>query len=628
MSGSLSSGSLSSESLSAKRSPSVVDDILIVDDQPDNIRMLDAILRREGYRVRKSLSGELALESVRSLPPDLILLDIRMPTMDGYAVCAALKADAETAQIPVIFLSALSDITDKAKGFAIGAVDYITKPFQVEEVLIRVQHQLTLRRQQQELARLNQQFQQYNLILEKKVQARTQALQESLNFEATLKRISDHVRDSLDSQQIMRSALAELEQVLALECCHATLYENGQVVTHLCIHAEEHPDHSTLTLELEALPGVRTQLASGEGFTFCTLPEGASDTGMTIAACPIFDDRLEHKGIAGVLWLFRAADANFSDSELRLIQQVANQCAIALRQARLYEAAQQQVQALQRLNQLKDDFLSTVSHELRSPLATINLAVEMIPALVNQMLAPAQPIQPNSKLWRYLTLLKEACHRELRLVEDLLCLQTLEAGNHMLQPTPIVLPQWLPMILQPSQSLAESQQQTLTFHFVPNLPPLYTDSPSLNRIMTELVSNACKYAPLGAKITVSASVLAAGQESGPDSPALLQDAPIPFPCDGTVPSCTVSTGQTLEILVHNTGSYIPLTEHDRIFDKFYRIPNQNPWKHGGTGLGLALVRKLVECLGATIAVASDEQGTCFRLQFALATSDHPNTPHR
>lgn len=609
--------------------PFIAAEILIVDDQPDNIRTLAAILRQHGYHVRKSLSGESALESARSFPPDLILLDIRMPVMDGYAVCAALKQQPATAQVPVIFLSALSEVADKVQGFAIGAVDYITKPFQAEEVLIRIQHQLLLRQQQAELARLNQQLQQCNRVLEEKVQARTQSLQESLTFEATLKRISDHVRDSLDSQEIMQVALAELDHVLALDCCHATLYASGQAISHLCAHAEQHPDHAALAAQLAALPGVQAQLLKGDGFAFCTLPESTSDTSIGVLAYPIFDDRLEHKGNAGILWLLREAGASFSESEVRLVQQVANQCAIALRQARLYEAAQRQVKELQRLNQLKDDFLSTVSHELRSPLATMNLAADMIPVLINQMLE-AQTLPADSKLCRYLTVLKEACHRELRLVDDLLNLQTLEAGNYTLQSTPIKLSQWLPMLLQSAQAQAASQQQTLTLRIPPDLPILYTDSPSLNRIITELVHNACKYTPLGGTITVSASVQASVPASTTESATVTPDLPFSgadaacVSCEAAGRSGNLPVAETLQITVHNTGSHIPATEYDRIFDKFYRIPHPDPWKHGGTGLGLALVKKLVESLGATITVTSDDQGTSFRLLFALAASHCPH----
>lgn len=125
--------------------------ILIVDDTPNNLRLLSRMLSQQGYEVRSAISGSIALRAVHTIAPDLILLDINMPVMDGYDVCLRLKADEKTHEIPVIFLSALSESIDKVRAFCVGGVDYITKPFQIEEVLARVENQLTLRRMQIDL---------------------------------------------------------------------------------------------------------------------------------------------------------------------------------------------------------------------------------------------------------------------------------------------------------------------------------------------------------------------------------------------------------------------------------------------------------------------------------------------
>jgi two-component system, sensor histidine kinase and response regulator len=125
--------------------------ILIVDDTPSNLRLLSSMLTQQGYEVRSAISGAVALMAVQSIQPDLVLLDINMPNMNGYQVCTQLKANPETQEIPVIFLSALGEAIDKVQGFRAGGVDYITKPFQVEEVLARVENQLMLRKTQVEL---------------------------------------------------------------------------------------------------------------------------------------------------------------------------------------------------------------------------------------------------------------------------------------------------------------------------------------------------------------------------------------------------------------------------------------------------------------------------------------------
>ena len=144
--------------------------ILIVDDNPTNLRLLSKVLTRQGYEVRKALDGQMTLKSVQTLLPDLILLDIMMPGMDGFEVCQKLKADPHTAQVPIIFLSALDEAFDKVKAFLVGGADYVTKPFQYEEILARVKHQLALKLAERELHQLNAQ-------LEDRVKERTQQLE-------------------------------------------------------------------------------------------------------------------------------------------------------------------------------------------------------------------------------------------------------------------------------------------------------------------------------------------------------------------------------------------------------------------------------------------------------------------
>ncbi|MBD3559811.1 response regulator, partial [Planktothrix sp. FACHB-1355] len=106
------------------------ENILVVDDTRDNLRLLSAMLTEKGYVVRKALNGQMALTACQTVLPDLILLDVMMPGMDGYEVCQKLKANEKTRDIPVIFISALNDVLDKVKAFDVGSADYITKPFQ------------------------------------------------------------------------------------------------------------------------------------------------------------------------------------------------------------------------------------------------------------------------------------------------------------------------------------------------------------------------------------------------------------------------------------------------------------------------------------------------------------------
>lgn len=186
-------------------------DILVVDDTPDNLRLLIRILQKNGYKVRPVTNGYSAIDAIQSSPPDLILLDIMMPDIDGYQLCQNLKASALFSDIPIIFLSALEEGINKAKAFEVGGVDYITKPFQVKEVLARVSNQLAVRSLQIELQQKNQKLTEQNVILQQEIAERkqvemetrlllkaTQAISKSENFESAIDVILELICETIE----------------------------------------------------------------------------------------------------------------------------------------------------------------------------------------------------------------------------------------------------------------------------------------------------------------------------------------------------------------------------------------------------------------------------------------------
>ncbi len=178
-------------------SDSSYQDILIIDDTADNLRILSSILARVGYKVRKALNWQMAFTASQTQLPDLILLDIMMPEVDGYEVCQRFKANVATADIPIIFISALDDIFDKVKAFQIGGVDYITKPFEFAEVIVRVQNQLDLRSAKLEILKLND-------LLEERVKQRT------IELENTLQELQIEIKTSQELQtKLLESALRD-----------------------------------------------------------------------------------------------------------------------------------------------------------------------------------------------------------------------------------------------------------------------------------------------------------------------------------------------------------------------------------------------------------------------------------
>lgn len=188
--------------------------ILIVDDTPENLHLLAAILTERGYKVRLAPSGAHALQSVQKNQPDLILLDIMMPNMDGYEVCRALKVAEPTRDLPVIFISALDDIFDKMTAFSVGGVDYITKPFQEAEVLARVKTHLTIRQLQQELEQKNQALHNLNVSLEEKVQARTTQLAQA--NQALTAEIEQRIRHQEEKERLFNLVSQQSEQLRSM----------------------------------------------------------------------------------------------------------------------------------------------------------------------------------------------------------------------------------------------------------------------------------------------------------------------------------------------------------------------------------------------------------------------------
>ncbi|MDX1977429.1 MAG: hybrid sensor histidine kinase/response regulator [Pseudanabaenaceae cyanobacterium bins.68] len=182
-------------------------DILVVDDMPDNLRLITTVLTEHKYRVRRVVNGLQAIEVVLLEPPELILLDILMPGMSGYEVCERLKHNPQTAEIPIIFLSALNDQFDKARGFSLGGADYITKPFQLREVLARVDHQITISRQQRTLQKRERQLAELNQQLAERLENRTETI------ERLLQQLNQQVEERLKIEAAAQAQNAKINQV-------------------------------------------------------------------------------------------------------------------------------------------------------------------------------------------------------------------------------------------------------------------------------------------------------------------------------------------------------------------------------------------------------------------------------
>ncbi len=196
--------------------------ILIIDDNPANLRALLLYLEQAGFDILIATSGERALQQLECLRPDLILLDVLMPDINGFETCRQLKANAVTKEIPVIFMTALTDTMNKIKGFEVGAIDYVTKPFQHEEVLARVHTHLTIRR-------LQQQRQTQNLLLEEKNQQLQREITERKRAEETLRQYNRELSLLQDMGDVLQTCRTEQEtySVVINTCKHIFPSDSG-----------------------------------------------------------------------------------------------------------------------------------------------------------------------------------------------------------------------------------------------------------------------------------------------------------------------------------------------------------------------------------------------------------------
>jgi signal transduction histidine kinase/CheY-like chemotaxis protein len=568
--------------------------IVCVDDEPTVLESLKIELKRvlgDSCLVETADGGEEALELIEELQEEeyevaLVVVDYIMPDIKGDELLREIHARSpHTLNIMLsgqADLQAVSNAIREAKLFR-----YIAKPWQPEDlkssVIEAIQSFLQDRKleaQTAQLQKLYQQVQAFNVELEHKVEERTAQLEQLLEFEALLKRITDKVRESLDESQILQTVVQELVTELNLSCCAATLYDlncRTATISYEAIRVKADSAQGT-TIQLDDSLNLHAQVLQGNSIQCCILPLPSEPyyelkRRSTLLICPLRDER----EVIGDVWLFKSSSDVFDDVAVRVVEHVGDQCAIALRQSRLYQLSQTQVEELKRLSQVKDDFLNSISHELRSPMATMRMAIQMLEVMLKS--AAVVGTEPDS-VNRYIQILKDECQRETNLINDLLDMARLEAGAATLNVTTINLPLWLPIIIDPFIERTRGQQQQLIVDIASDIADLNTDPSYLERVLSELLHNACKYTPIGETILLTVD----------------------------------KNGTRFVINIKNFGIEIPVRERDLIFDKFYRIHNSDLRRQGGTGLGLALVKKQVECLHGTIEVSSDSGWTMFTVQ--------------
>lgn len=487
-------------------------DILAIDDMPENLQLLSQLLTDRNYKVRSVTKGKTALRAAQAAPPDLILLDINMPEMGGYEVCEQLKANDITRAIPVIFISALGETLDKVRAFEVGGVDFVTKPFQVEEVIARIETHLQLRH------------------LQKKLQAQNVRLQQE-------------IRDRKRAQETFTKAFRASPSPIAITTLEGGrfLEVNGSFLKLTGYSREEvigfRLDELDLGLDLEGYYQGRAQLEQA-------------------GAIRNLEFELRTKtGERRVVLL-----------SIETIELQGYRCALTI------------VNDITERKRLENEFISLVSHELKTPMNS------MIGAL--DLLGAGQLGTLTEKGQQLVDMAISNAERLVRLVNDILDLERMKSGKLAMHPTICSLPDLLEQAATVMQPMATAAQVSLVVD--PIEVQLRVDCDRIQQLLTNLLSNAIKFSPAGSRVLLKAQIEAQTEIKPQQSTG--QHQSLPNDLADTVPQPTAR----IHLTVADQGRGIPADKLTLIFDRFQQVDASDSRAKGGTGLGLAICRQIVQ----------------------------------
>jgi len=563
--------------------------VLIVDDNATNLKVISDYLKNFGFGIMVARSGEIALKRVQYALPDIILLDIMMPGINGFETCEQLKANEHTQDIPVIFMTALSDAEDKVKGFEAGAVDYVTKPLQYSEVLARVTTHLKIRELTRNLQGQNEQL-----------QSLTDELQET---NAELVKVSDELRDAntaLSQRAIQLEASNQVGQQVT------SILDLGELLTEVTelIRAQfdyyfvgvwllyEPNDH----LVLQACTGGDSQLLEQEHFlnlntdknvithvcqttkSYLVGDVNEEDLYLSVAELPETGSQLAlplriGDEMIGVLDIQSKQPAAFNDDNQKVLQTLANQIAIAIRNVRLYEMER-------KINADKDKFFSIMSHDLRGPFTSLLGNAQLMVSTADELSADDVRHMSNAIL--------KGARSALSLLDNLL------TWSRMQRCAIEFFPQQLPlnMLAQKTIDLLEqvaADKDIDLENAIDDDLVAFADKNMVDTVIRNLTSNALKFTPCGGSVTILT------QQQNPSNG---------------------KNSKLVQISVVDTGVGMNPDDMDKLFRLDTNHSTLGTEKEQGTGLGLIICKEMVERNGGQIWMES-ERGKGTKVQFTL-----------
>jgi len=539
--------------------------ILIVDDEIETVDMISFLLESQGYAVIPAYSGAEALEILqqglqepgrdRSLI-DLVILDVRIPDVDGYEICQVIKQDHHLKYIPVIMVTGLGTVEDTTRGLAIGADDYVSKPFKAEELVARVKAMLRVRAMEQELLQNTHEL-------------------------AALNEINKAITSSLDLDQILSQTMHGIREILHVEAGSLLLLDEDSGMLEF---------KKILSGSQERMVGFK--LKPGEGIAGHVVQQGEPllvlDTQNDPRFCPRLDEaigfvtrsllcvplKVKDK-IIGVIEVINKLDSQFDENDLWLLNYMAGSVAIALENARLYtelsDFAQELKKSQAQLVQAEKlaamgRLAASIAHEINNPLQAIHNCLH---------LTLKKPLNEEKKT-RYLGMAQEEVERLITIVQRML--EFYRPSKEGMAPTDVHT--IIENVLALSSKRLQHGKITVTKKLAPDLPVINAVSDQLKQVFLNLVINAVEAMPKGGELCIEAKLSEDGDE--------------------------------LSVALTDTGVGLSEKEQENIFEPFFTT------KATGTGLGLSVSYGIIERHGGRIKVQSElGKGATFTIYLPL-----------
>lgn len=554
--------------------------ILVVDDEKVNLHLWRMLLTKAGYAVQTVADSTSVLATVKDDPPDLLLLDIMMPHITGYEICERLKADPVTRAIPVIFLSALHTLEDKVKGFEVGGVDYISKPFQVKEVLARLETHLKLRQLQKSMAEKNVQ-------LQREIAVRQQAEFQLRGYADRLRTLHELDQSILVARSSETIAIAAVGRIRHLIPCQRVLViavssgddSAGQLKTLAADSSGDIALSADAEIYHEILENPILQAGRPYGVqnmsmlpSLSPLQEKLYQAGvLAYVIVPLF----MHGELLGSLHLESIQPAVFDATHVTVATEISVLLAIAIRQVHLYELAQQEIAerklveealrqqtlALEAHNAELDAYAHTVAHDLKSPLASLVGFSHILRRRYAQM-AP-------KKLEETLDFISASARRMAVIIDELLLL----ASVRKMEEIPLAPLDMANVIVEVQKRLKGMiTRYEAELHIAEVWPLASGYGPWIEEVWVNYVSNAIKYG-------------------------------------GTPPvvelGMTILDDDWMRFWVRDNGAGLAEKQQAQLFSSFTRL---NRARAEGHGLGLSIVLRIIKKLGGTVGVESEIGG--------------------